>query len=158
MYRDTVIPAWQGQSIRDLLFREMTPEWLAAYEAGIFTEFMEQRAPGHTVLDDKIYRKGMLDFVADIDASLARLDFLHDMGAYDKQEELRAMRIAATALIRFAQRTQSWRGRPRPRRATSCAAGAPAHRGGLRARARTRPARLLGGPAVLLVRPLGRHH
>ena len=36
----------------------MTPEWMAAYDAGIFTEFMEQRAPGHTVLDDKIYRKG----------------------------------------------------------------------------------------------------
>ncbi len=104
VYRDTVIPAWQGKSIRDLLFREMTPEWLAAYEAGIFTEFMEQRAPGHTVLDDKIYRKGMLDFVADIDANLARLDFLHDMDAYDKQEELRAMHIAAAALIRFAQR------------------------------------------------------
>jgi len=31
-----------------------------AYSAGIFTEFMEQRADGHTVLDDKIYRKGML--------------------------------------------------------------------------------------------------
>jgi len=26
-----------------------------------FTEFMEQRAPGHTVLDDKIYKKGLED-------------------------------------------------------------------------------------------------
>jgi trans-4-hydroxy-L-proline dehydratase len=104
VYRDTVIPFWQGKSIRDLLFREMTPEWLAAYEAGIFTEFMEQRAPGHTVLDDKIYRKGMRDFQADIDASLAALDFLTDPTAYDRQEELRAMRIAADALIHFAAR------------------------------------------------------
>ena len=50
--------------MRDLIFGEMTAEWKAAYEAGIFTEFMEQRSPGHTVLDDKIYRKGMLDFQA----------------------------------------------------------------------------------------------
>ena len=49
-------------------FAEMTDEWKAAYEAGIFTEFMEQRAPGHTVLDDKIYHKGMLDFKRDIAA------------------------------------------------------------------------------------------
>ena len=64
--------------MRDMLFSEMTDEWKAAYEAGIFTEFMEQRAPGHTVLDDKIYHKGMLDFIADIDDRLAGLDFLHD--------------------------------------------------------------------------------
>ena len=55
--------------MRELLFAEMTDEWKAAYEAGIFTEFMEQRAPGHTVLDDKIYRKGLLDFQEDIDAA-----------------------------------------------------------------------------------------
>ncbi len=35
----------------------MTPEWLARYEAGMFTEFMEQRAPGHTVCGDTIYKK-----------------------------------------------------------------------------------------------------
>ena len=71
LYRETVIPFWQGRTLRERLFAEMTPEWQACYEAGIFTEFMEQRAPGHTVLDDKIYHKGMLDFIADIDASLA---------------------------------------------------------------------------------------
>jgi pyruvate-formate lyase len=59
VYAEVIIPFWRGKSMRDLIFREMTDEWKAAYEAGIFTEFMEQRAPGHTVLDDKIYRKGM---------------------------------------------------------------------------------------------------
>ncbi len=103
-YGDEVIPFWEGRSLRTLLFREMTDEWKAAYEAGIFTEFMEQRAPGHTVLDGKIYRKGMLDFMAEIEASLAALDFLHDPQAYSKQEELRAMRISALALIRFGER------------------------------------------------------
>ncbi|MEJ5197408.1 MAG: trans-4-hydroxy-L-proline dehydratase [Anaerolineae bacterium] len=104
LYAEQIIPFWRGKSMRDLIFREMTDEWKAAYEAGIFTEFMEQRAPGHTVLDDKIYRKGMLDFVADIDAALARLDYLNDAEAYAKQEELKAMRICALALIRFAER------------------------------------------------------
>ena len=103
-YEKTVIPFWQGKSLRDLLFREMTGEWKAAYEAGIFTEFMEQRAPGHTVLDGKIYRKGMLDFIAEIDTRLAALDFLHDPEAYAKQEELKAMRICAVALVRFGER------------------------------------------------------
>jgi formate C-acetyltransferase len=103
-YEEKVIPFWQGRSIRDLLFTEMTQEWKDAYDAGIFTEFMEQRAPGHTVLDDKIYHNGMLDFQKKIDASLAKLDFLNDPEAYDKQEELKAMRITAGALIRFAER------------------------------------------------------
>jgi pyruvate formate-lyase/glycerol dehydratase family glycyl radical enzyme len=103
-YADKVIPFWQGRSLRELLFKEMSPEWIAAYEAGIFTEFMEQRAPGHTVLDGKIYTSGMLDFITSIDASLSALDYLHDPQAYSKQEELKAMRICAQAIIRFAER------------------------------------------------------
>jgi formate C-acetyltransferase len=103
-YKKTIIPYWQGKSLRDLLFKEMRPEWMAAYNAGIFTEFMEQRAPGHTVLDNKIYNKGMLDFQAEIDTQLAALDYLHDPEAYEKQEELKAMHLAAGALIRFAER------------------------------------------------------
>lgn len=103
-YAEQVIPYWKGETMRELIFAEMTPEWITAYQTGIFTEFMEQRAPGHTVLDDKIYKKGMLDFQADIDEHLARLDFLHDAHAYEKQEQLRAMRIAAGALVRFAAR------------------------------------------------------
>ena len=104
VYEDTIIPFWQGRTLRELIFDEMTEEWVAAYEAGIFTEFMEQRSPGHTVLDDKIYRKGMRDFQADIDAQLADLDYLHDPEAYARQEQLKAMRICAGAVIRFAER------------------------------------------------------
>ena len=103
-HAETIIPYWQGKSLRELIFREMTPEWIAAYEAGIFTEFMEQRAPGHTVLDDKIYRKGMLDFITEIDAHLSQLDYLNDPEAYTKGEELKAMRICAQAVISFAGR------------------------------------------------------
>ena len=104
VYEATIIPYWRGRTMRDLLFQQMTPEWQAAYQAGVFTEFMEQRSPGHTVLDDKIYRRGMLDFQGDIDRALAALDYLHDSDAYARQEELRAMQIVAGAIVRFAER------------------------------------------------------
>jgi pyruvate-formate lyase len=104
VYADTIIPFWQGRTMRELIFQEMASEWKDAYEAGIFTEFMEQRSPGHTVLDDKIYHKGMLDFKADIQASLRSLDFLNDPDAYAKQEQLKAMAITADALVCFAER------------------------------------------------------
>jgi formate C-acetyltransferase len=101
---EVIIPFWQGNSMRDLILHEMTGEWHDAYEAGVFTEFMEQRSPGHTVLDDKIYHKGMLDFEDDIQANLENLDFLNDPQAYSKQEQLNGMRITARAIVRFAER------------------------------------------------------
>ncbi|ODA39350.1 trans-4-hydroxy-L-proline dehydratase [Desulfosporosinus sp. BG] len=103
-YEERIIPFWEGKSMRDLIFSEMSQEWKASYDAGIFTEFMEQRAPGHTVLDDKIYRLGFLDIMAEIDAHLAKLDYLNNAEAYYKQEELRAMRICAQTIIRLAER------------------------------------------------------
>ncbi|AFM40209.1 pyruvate formate-lyase [Desulfosporosinus acidiphilus SJ4] len=104
VYKQQIIPYWQGNSMRDLIFQEMSEEWKAAYDAGIFTEFMEQRAPGHTVLDDKIYRLGFLDFIEKIEDQLANLDYLNDPEAYQKQEELKAMRICAEGIITFAKR------------------------------------------------------
>jgi formate C-acetyltransferase len=104
VYQETIIPFWRGKTMRELIFREMTDEWKAAYEAGVFTEFMEQRSPGHTVLDDKVYRKGMLDFKEDIRRSLEELDYLGDPAAYAKQEQLKAMQICAEAIVRYAER------------------------------------------------------
>ncbi|MCX7046621.1 MAG: glycyl radical protein [Candidatus Sumerlaeota bacterium] len=104
IYRDTIIPFWKGRSQRERIFREMTPEWVAAYDAGIFTEFQEQRGPGHTALGDKIFRKGLLDLKREIAASLASLDFYNDPEALDKKDELEAMDICADAMILFAGR------------------------------------------------------
>ena len=104
VYAEEIIPFWQGRSQRDRIFSEMTQEWIDAYEAGVFTEFMEQRAPGHTVLDGKIYKKGLLDFKKDIEAALAGLDFKNDPAAYDKQEELKAMAVSVDAVVAFARR------------------------------------------------------
>ncbi len=104
VYEREIIPFWKGRTIREQLFAAMTDAWKAAYAAGIFTEFMEQRAPGHTVLDDKIYRRGLRDMVADIDARLEQLRRARGDAERARREELEAMRIAALALIRFAER------------------------------------------------------
>ncbi len=99
-----IIPYWENRSMRSRIFKEMTLEWKECYAAGIFTEFMEQRAPGHTVADDKIYHKGFSDFIQDIEKNIQNLDYLNDPEAYNKQEELKAMLICAKAIIRFAGR------------------------------------------------------
>ncbi len=104
IYEQKVIPYWRNRSVRDRIFQAMPEEWTQAYQAGLFTEFMEQRAPGHTVLDDKIYRKGMLDFKRDIAAAQAGLDFLGDPQAFNKREQLIAMDLACDAVILFAER------------------------------------------------------
>lgn len=102
--QEKLIPYWRGKSIRDMLFDQMSDEWKECYFAGIYTEFMEQRAPGHTVADGKIYKKGFLDFKRDMQQSLSGIDYLNDPEAYDKQEELKAMLICADAIIRYAER------------------------------------------------------
>ncbi|MCF6265774.1 MAG: glycyl radical protein [Desulfuromusa sp.] len=103
-YAKEVIPYWQGKTIRERIFSHVPQEWQAAYAAGLFTEFMEQRAPGHTALDGKIYRIGMLDFKKQIATEMTALDYLNDPEATDKAEELKAMDISCDAVIVFAER------------------------------------------------------
>ena len=103
-YAREVIPFWTGKTQRERIFNHVPEQWRAAYEAGMFTEFMEQRAPGHTTLDGKIYKKGMLDYKREIAANLAALDFLNDPEATDKAEEWKAMDISCNAVIVFAER------------------------------------------------------
>ena len=104
MYRREVIPYWRGRSQRDRIFDHVPEEWKAAYEAGLYTEFMEQRAPGHTCMDGKIYRKGMLDFKREIEEEIAKLDYTTDPEALEKEDQLRGMAISCDAIIRLAER------------------------------------------------------
>jgi pyruvate formate-lyase/glycerol dehydratase family glycyl radical enzyme len=90
--------------MRERVFAHVPEAWANAYHSGLFTEFMEQRAPGHTTLDGLIYEKGMRDFKADIAQRLQNLDYLNDPDAADKAEELKAMDIACDAAIIFAER------------------------------------------------------
>lgn len=103
-YRREVIPYWEGRTMRERIFGHVSEEWKAAYEAGLFTEFMEQRAPGHTCMDGKIYRKGMLDFINEIKEAIEKLDYFNDPEAFEKEEQLRGMAISCDAIIRLAER------------------------------------------------------
>ena len=103
-YRDVIIPFWKGRSNRERIMGLMDEDWLRSYEAGIFTEFQEQRAPGHTVGGSKIFNRGMLDLIEDIHRVQLKLDLYEDYLAFEKNEELKAMEIAARALIHFANR------------------------------------------------------
>jgi formate C-acetyltransferase len=104
IYQSRVIPFWIGKSTREKIFSNMSPEWLDAYDAGVFTEFQEQRSPGHTALGKKIYSQGLEDIKKEIKTALKSLDYFNDPEALDKQEQLQAMTIAADALIVFAKR------------------------------------------------------
>lgn len=99
-----MIPYWDKRCIRNKILRQMTPEWKKAYECGIFTEFMEQRGPGHTVGSFKIYEKGFLDYKADIQEAIDKLDFLNDKDALDKKNELEGMKIACDAIMVLGKR------------------------------------------------------
>ena len=102
--KDVVIPFWKGKTIREKIFSQVDQEWIDAYSAGIFTEFMEQRAPGHTVAGKNIWKMGFLDFKKQIQKSIENLDFFNDPDAFAKREQLKAMDIAADSLIAYAER------------------------------------------------------
>ncbi len=102
--RRDIIPYWENRSMRKRILDRMTPEWKDCYAAGIFTEFMEQRGPGHTVIDGKIYKKGFAEFKKDIAAALDALDFLDDPDALAKQAQLQAMAICCDAVIAYGGR------------------------------------------------------
>ena len=103
-YEQEVIPYWEGRTQRERIFSHVSKEWEEAYHAGVFTEFMEQRAGGHTSMDGKMYHRGLLDTKALIAEALAKLDFINDPEATDKQQELQAMDISCDAAILFAER------------------------------------------------------
>ena len=103
-YEREVIPYWKGKTQRERIFNHVSKEWEEAYHAGVFTEFMEQRAAGHTAMDGKMYREGLLDVKTRIEKRIRELDFIYDPEATDKQQELEAMLISCDAAILFAER------------------------------------------------------
>jgi formate C-acetyltransferase len=103
LYKNEILPYWNGRSIRDMVFNNLPQEWKDAYEAGIFTEFMEQRAPGHTAGGERIFKMGILDIKEEIKKKMEELD-PSDPEYYDKIEELNAMGIVADAILVYATR------------------------------------------------------
>jgi formate C-acetyltransferase len=103
LYSEQLIPYWKGRTIRETLMNSLPRTWHDAYEAGIWTEFMEQRAPGHTAGGERIFKTGVLDLKEEINRKLAVLP-PDDPQYNDKRAELKAMDIAADAIIIYARR------------------------------------------------------
>jgi len=101
---ETVIPFWKGRALRERIFAAISPKWKQCYAAGIFTEFMEQRGPGHTVGSRNIYQKGFADYKQDIAQAIEQLDYKHDTEALQKREQLTAMSICCDAIMILGRR------------------------------------------------------
>ena len=101
---EEIIPYWENRSMRKKILDSMSSKWKECYESGIFTEFMEQRGPGHTVGSQKIYMKGFLDYKNDIREAIEALDFINDKDALSKKEELNAMSICCDAIMILGKR------------------------------------------------------
>ena len=104
LYTDKLIPFWKGKSNRDKIFAQLPQKWLDSYDAGVFTEFLEQRAPGHTVLGDVIYHQGFKDLRKKINKRITELDTDNEENKQAKRDELNAMLISLEAVSIFARR------------------------------------------------------
>lgn len=103
-YADRIVPFWKGRSTRDRIMQTMEPEWLNAFQAGVFTEFLEQRAPGHTVAGTRVFEQGMLDFIRELEVCRSKRPDTGSDSGNAIIEEWKAMEIVAKAMIRFAER------------------------------------------------------
>ncbi|MGI6107566.1 MAG: trans-4-hydroxy-L-proline dehydratase [Lachnospiraceae bacterium] len=102
--KEEIIPYWHSRAVREKILSHMTPEWKDCYEAGMFTEFMEQRGPGHTAGGKNFYIKGYGDYKREIQETIDSLDYFNDPEAYDKKEELEAMKIDCDAICILGKR------------------------------------------------------
>ncbi len=103
-YEEEVIPYWKGRALRDRMLGSVDEAWERAYRVGVFTEFMEQRAPGHTAADGKPFRVGLADLRARIAERLLALEGARDPRSSACREQLHAMDIAAESCIVLAHR------------------------------------------------------
>lgn len=101
-----IIPYWEKRSVRHKILTNIGDEWTRCYHAGMFTEFMEQRGPGHTVGGDVFYKKGFLKLKQEAQAAIDKLDFFNDKEALGKKHQLEAMKICCDAIIAYAKRCE----------------------------------------------------
>ena len=103
---EIIIPFWRGKSMRDKILAGMTEEWMECYAAGMFTEFMEQRGPGHTCGGKNVFTKGYAEYKTEIHKAIQDLDFMNDIEAVAKKDELEAMLIDCDAVMILGKRYQ----------------------------------------------------
>jgi len=114
LYSDVVIPFWlneEQRTIRQQLFGMLCSNavekttWEKALDGGVFTEFMEQRSPGHAILDDKIYKRGFQEVKEEIIELRGQLQRSEEGDNFNaKIAQYDAMEIACEAIILLAER------------------------------------------------------
>lgn len=102
--RDVIIPYWKDRAMLAKMNRLLPQRWQKLFAAGMYTEFLQQRGPGHTVADGKIYRKGYGDFLRDIQKQIDSLDFNNDLDALEKREEWEGMTWVCRGMILLGKR------------------------------------------------------
>lgn len=105
--RDLIIPYWKDRAMMTKMNKLLSKEWIDLFEGGLFTEFLQQRGPGHTVADGKIYHTGYEDFYNRIQNKIDSLDFNNDLDAIKKKEEYEGMKLVCEGMMimgdRYAQ-------------------------------------------------------
>ena len=102
--RDVIIPYWKDRAMMTKMNALLPHTWQLLFNAGMYTEFLQQRGPGHTVADGKIYQKGYCDFLEDIQKKINSLDYNQDMDALDKREEWEGMKWVCKGMILLGKR------------------------------------------------------
>lgn len=101
---EVIIPYWKDRALMTRMNAILPQAWHKLFQAGLFTEFLMQRGPGHTVADGKIYQKGYGELIKDIEAAIESLDYNNDLAALNKREELEGMKLVCEGMIIFGER------------------------------------------------------
>jgi formate C-acetyltransferase len=102
IYLTEIIPFWRGRSIRDPRVSDLPWEWKNLYEAGMFTEFMEQRAAGTYIPGRPLYRTGLLDLQERIRETRAG-SRCRESSRLEMDAELQAMDMACEGAMNISR-------------------------------------------------------
>lgn len=106
LQKEVIIPYWKDRAMMHKLHALLPQEWHDLFAAGLFTEFLMQRGPGHTVADGKIYQKGYQDFWDEIQAridALSKCDCIDDANQC-QLEELEGMKLVCEGMMIMGER------------------------------------------------------
>ena len=101
---EIIITYWKDRSLMSKMDKFLPEEWHLLFNAGLFTEFLQQRGPGHTVADGKIYQTGYLDFYNRIQNEIDNLDYNNDLEALNKKEEYEGMKLVCEGMMIMGER------------------------------------------------------
>ncbi len=109
--REEVFPHWRGRQMNDRIMEAVPAEIWHAEERGVIYNYFTSRTIGHFAADyEKVLRLGLNGVMAEVDASLRRLDF-EDPRYIHKKQFLESLVIVCRAASEFASRHAAEAGR-----------------------------------------------